>query len=150
MANPNFGALSVRRTTGRKVRIGVASTAMWVIRTEPCTSSTRICHTPSTVTLSSLTLPGPEFAPPRTQRASVGISGAIARATTLHLSATVRHTDFLPRRHDLNLSAAPTTVDRYDRPIYGTLTKQGSMVSVVPGSNRLFPTFDLAQCRRCV
>ncbi len=99
--------------------------------------------TSSTVTLSSLTLPGPEFAPPRTQRASAGISGAIARATTLHLSATVRHTDFLPRRHDLNLSAAPTTVDRDDRPIYGTLTKQGSMVSVVPGSNRLFPNFDL-------
>ncbi len=92
---------------------------------------------------SALTLLGPEFRAPRSRRASFGISASLGKATTGHLAAVYRHTDFLPRRHDLNLNAAPTGRDQYGRPIYGTLTQEGSLVAAVPGSNRRFGEFDL-------
>ncbi|HEX7050784.1 MAG TPA: TonB-dependent receptor [Longimicrobiales bacterium] len=91
----------------------------------------------------ALTLLGPDFMPPRTARASFGITRRLGENAALHLSAALRRTDFLPRRHDLNLAQAPAATDQYGRPVYGTLVKQGALLAPEPGSNRRFPGFDL-------
>jgi Carboxypeptidase regulatory-like domain len=90
----------------------------------------------------TLTLLGPKFQAPRTSRASFGIDRRLGDFAALHVSATVRRTDFLPIRQDLNLLTAPASVDQYGRPIYGQLVKQGGLLAALPGSNRRFPGFD--------
>lgn len=90
-----------------------------------------------------LTLLGPDFQPPRTSRASLGVTRLFPNRTAVHLSGSYRYTDHLPRRRDLNLPLAPATRDQHGRPIYGTLVKQGSLLTVQPGSNRRFDDFDL-------
>ena len=88
-----------------------------------------------------LTLFGPDFAPPRSTRASLGLSRL--GGTSVHVSASYRHTDFLPSRRDLNLLASPSGQDQYGRPVFGDLEQQGSLVAVTPGSNRRFTGFDV-------
>ena len=90
-----------------------------------------------------LSLLGPEFQGPRTSRVNLGISKLFPDRTALHISGTYRYTDHLARRHDLNLVVAPTTVDQYGRPVYGTLVQQGSLLAVEPGTNRRFEDFSL-------
>lgn len=90
-----------------------------------------------------LALIGPKFMPPRTARASVGITRSLGAATALHLSGTYRNTVFLPRRHDLNLLPGAVAQDQYGRPIHGELVQQGGLVAAEPGSNRRFPEFDV-------
>jgi hypothetical protein len=90
-----------------------------------------------------LTLLGPKFYPPRTGRASLGLSWLFDAATAFHVSGAYRFTDHLPRRADLNLAASPSSVDQYGRPVYGTLVQQGSLITVEPLSNRRFPSFGL-------
>lgn len=90
-----------------------------------------------------LTLLGPDFRAPRSARFSLGISRALGRAAVLRLAGIYRHTDFLPRRHDINLLQAPAGRDQYGRPLYGTLVQQGSALVATPRSNRRFPGFDL-------
>jgi len=89
----------------------------------------------------ALALMGPEFRPPSTTRASLGVSRL--GATAVHLSGTYRQTEYLPSRRDLNRLPAPAAYDQYGRPIYGELVKQGGAVMVVPGTNRRFPSFDI-------
>ncbi|MBI1722500.1 MAG: TonB-dependent receptor [Gemmatimonadetes bacterium] len=91
----------------------------------------------------ALTLLHPEFGPPRTGRLSLGISRALPSRLTLHVQGVYRHTDYLPRRRDLNLLPAPTARDQYGRAVFGALTQLGEIVSANPGSNRRFTTFDL-------
>ncbi len=90
-----------------------------------------------------LTLLGPKFYPPRTGRASLGLSWLFDAATAVNISGAYRFTDHLPRRADLNLALSPSSVDQYGRPIYGTLVQQGSLITVEPLSNRRFPSFGL-------
>jgi hypothetical protein len=90
-----------------------------------------------------LTLLGPDFKPPRTRRASLGVTRLFADRTAAHLSGSYRYTDHLPRRSGLNLPLAPATRDQDGRPMYGTPVKQGSLLTVEPGSNRRFNDFDL-------
>ncbi len=90
-----------------------------------------------------LTLLGPDFDPPRTGRASLGVTRLLPDGTALHVAGNYRLTDNLPRRDDLNRTLAPTAQDQHGRPIYGTLVKQGSLLGVEPGSNRRFSEFDL-------
>lgn len=90
----------------------------------------------------NLTLLGPDFQPPRSSRLTVGLSQALGRGAGLHISGSYRHTDFLPRRHDLNLLPAPSGFDQYGRPLYGTLQQEGGLLGPLPGSNRRFPGFD--------
>jgi hypothetical protein len=90
-----------------------------------------------------LSLLGPGFQPPRTGRASLGVTRLFPDRTAIHLSGTYRYTDHLPQRHDLNRPLAPTARDQHGRPIYGTLVKQGSLLAADPGSNRRFSDFDL-------
>ena len=90
-----------------------------------------------------LTVLGPDYGPPRTGRASVGISRLFDDRTAVHLSGSYRYTDFIPRRRDINLAQAPSGQDQYGRPIYGTLVQEGSLLAVQPRTNRRFPNFSL-------
>ncbi len=88
-----------------------------------------------------LTLFGDRHAPPRTARALIGITGN-AGGMGLRLTGVYRHTDFLTRRRDLNLSPAPRARDQYGRVIYGALLQEGGLLGPRPGSNRRFAAFD--------
>jgi hypothetical protein len=89
----------------------------------------------------SVTLLGPQYAPPQTVRARFGITGNVG-GTILRLQSAYRHTDFLPLRRDLNLATSSRGRDQDGRVIYGTLTKAGTLVGPVPGTNRRFSAFD--------
>jgi hypothetical protein len=91
----------------------------------------------------TLTMLGPDFEGPRTQRLALGITRRLGAWST-SVSGVYRHTDFLARRRDLNLTASPTGADQHGRPLYGTLEQVGSLVTVTPGSNRRFGAFDAA------
>lgn len=84
----------------------------------------------------------PGASAPRSTRASFGVSGILGGGVVLHLGTAYRHTDFLVRRHDLNLLPVPAARDQYGRPVYGTLVQDGAALAATPGSNRRFPTFD--------
>ena len=88
---------------------------------------------------SRMTLLGPDFEAPRSSRVGFSLSHAVG-LTALHLSAAYRHTDFLPRRTDLNRLPAPSGVDQYGRPLYGTIVQQGSLLAAQ--ANQRFTTFD--------
>ncbi len=90
-----------------------------------------------------LTLFGPDLEPPRSGRASLGVTRLFPDGTAVHVAGNYRFTDRLPRRDDLNRPLAPTARDQHGRAIFGTLVKQGSLLAVEPGSNRRFSDFDL-------
>lgn len=90
-----------------------------------------------------LTLLGPDFEAPRSSRGSFGISRYFGRGGAVHVSTSVRHTDFLPRRADLNRLPAPAGQDQHGRPLWGGLVQQGGLLVADPGSNRRFGQFDL-------
>lgn len=89
----------------------------------------------------TLTLLGSRFEAPRTQRLSLAVQRNVG-PWTAYVSGVYRHTDFLTRRTDLNLPAAPTGVDQYGRPLYGRLEQFGSLLVAELGSNRRFGGFD--------
>lgn len=89
-----------------------------------------------------LTLLGPGFDAPSTSRVGGGFSLAIDDATALQLSASVRRTENLPRRTDLNLIQSAAFRDQDNRPVYGELRKFGGLVVAEPGSNRRFEEYD--------
>jgi hypothetical protein len=82
---------------------------------------------------------GPSFEAPRSTRLGLSLSRLLGSAA-LHLSAAYRHTDFLPRRTDLNRVAAPAGADQYGRPLWGTLVQQGSLLAAQV--NRRFAGID--------
>ena len=47
-----------------------------------------------------------------------------------------------PHRTDLNLVTEAAGSDQFDRPVFGQLAQQGSVLTSVPGSNRQFAEFD--------
>jgi hypothetical protein len=94
------------------------------------------------VTGPALTFLNSGFEPPRTGRASLSIARALGSGASLQLAGLYRHTDFLPRRSDLNLAPTPQLHDQFARPIYGTLQQYGSMLMATPGSNRRFSDYD--------
>ncbi|MCH7876563.1 MAG: TonB-dependent receptor, partial [Gemmatimonadetes bacterium] len=57
-----------------------------------------------------LTLIAPGLEPPRSGKASFGVTRAFGRSTAFHVSTSFRHTDFLPRRRDLNLLPSPAAM----------------------------------------
>ncbi|MGH7674384.1 MAG: hypothetical protein ACREMV_03850, partial [Gemmatimonadales bacterium] len=90
-----------------------------------------------------LTLLEPEFQGPVTTRFHLGVGHPLGTGAVVHVAGVYRHTDYLPRRSDLNRPTAPTTADQYGRPVYGTLVQEGGLLAATPGSNRRFPEFDL-------
>jgi hypothetical protein len=95
------------------------------------------------VTGQTLTLLSQAFAPPRTSRIALGINRSLTTDIDVDVAGAYRHTDFLPRRADLNLRPAPGATDQYGRTLYGTLVQEGSLLAASPGSNRRFSGFDL-------
>lgn len=89
-----------------------------------------------------LTLFDNEYRVPRTSKWDLALSHAFGRIT-MEVSGSYHHSDFLPRRSDLNLFSNATGHTSEGRPIYGSLVKQGGMVSPAPGSNRRFAGFDM-------
>lgn len=83
-----------------------------------------------------------EYRVPRSSKWDLAIGHAL-RGMTIELAGSYHHTDYLPRRTDLNLVNAATGQTAEGRPIYGSLTKQGGMISPTVGSNRRFSGFDL-------
>jgi hypothetical protein len=86
---------------------------------------------------------GDGYRVPRTTKWDLALSHAFPGRINVEISGLYHHTDFLPRRTDLNLVSASTGQTSEGRPLYGSLVKQGGMVSPVVGSNRRFPNFDL-------
>ncbi len=83
-----------------------------------------------------------KFRAPRTAKAEAGLEGLIGSGITLQVNGGYYHTDYLPRRLDLN---RPTGLGltTEGRPLFGTLAKSAGLVYAVPGSNRRFADFDL-------
>ena len=99
-------------------------------------------NTAAPVTGPVLTLLNSGFQAPRTGRADIGIARELRKGVSLEVEGQYRHTDFLPRRSDLNLSSSTQWTDQYGRPVYGTLQQFGGMLAATPGSNRSFSGFD--------
>ncbi|NJD20055.1 MAG: hypothetical protein FIA95_12340 [Gemmatimonadetes bacterium] len=89
-----------------------------------------------------LTLLGPDIRPPRTSTLEGGLNQQLGGGWTLHASGTLRETEFLPRRRDLNLPLYPLAADAHGREILGDLRKLGAAVSPAVASNRRFDGFD--------
>lgn len=89
----------------------------------------------------TLTMLAPDFAAPRTQRLSLGLTHRAGSWST-SISGVYRNTDFLTRRRDLNLPAASVGSDQFGRPLYGSLQKAQTLVGVTAQSNRRFAQFD--------
>jgi hypothetical protein len=132
--DPAVMAEVITRSVGIGMRRGVGTLGGWP--SAPTDAAAPIVG-------AQLSLLGPDFRPPRTTRASFGISVDAGSGTVVHASGTYRHTDYLARRFDVNLQFAPTGQDQYGRPIYGNLLQQGSMLTVEPRSNRRFSEFDV-------
>lgn len=90
-----------------------------------------------------LTLFDNDYRVPRTSKWDLALSHAFGGRIAVEVSGSYHHTDFLPRRADLNLLSSASGHTSEGRPTYGTLVKQGGLVSPAPGSNRRFTGFDL-------
>jgi hypothetical protein len=90
-----------------------------------------------------LTLFSDTYRAPRSAKFDLGISRAAASGMTVLLTGSYGHSDYLLRRVDLNRPAASARTTQEGRPVYGTLVKQGGLISPAPKSNRRFDDFDL-------
>lgn len=115
-------------------RLGIGEMSAWPLPPS-ATSAPSVGRT--------LTMLGPDFEGPRTERMALGITRRLGEWSA-SVSGVYRHTSFIARRRDLNLPAAPVGADQYGRPLYGVLQQVGAIVTPVPGSNRRFGEFDAA------
>lgn len=90
-----------------------------------------------------LTLFDDEYRNSRTSKWDLSISHGFGGRFSLEVAGTYHHTDFIPRRQDLNLVGGSSGQTQEGRRIYGTLVKQGGMLSPLPGSNHRFGNFDM-------
>ncbi len=96
----------------------------------------------SVTTRPTLTFFGPDVRRPRTSSADVSLTQALGARTTVSVSGGYRHADYLLRRDDLNLPAAPLSTSSDGRAVYGTLRQYGGVIGAARGSNRRFDEFD--------
>jgi hypothetical protein len=134
VVDPSLLAELVTHSGSQQVRRGVGVLSAWPGTPDSASAPVRS---------PDLALLGPDFQAPRSKRVVLTVTGGLSPGTVLRLSAAYRHTDFLPRRHDLNRPLAPSGTDQYGRPLSGPLVQQGSLVEVSPGANRRFQGFDL-------
>jgi hypothetical protein len=90
-----------------------------------------------------LTLFNSGYQDPRTAKWDLSLSHGLPGRISIELAGAYHHTDYLPRRTDLNRLPSPTGTTQEGRPVFGTLVQQGGMLSAAPGSNRRFSGFDL-------
>lgn len=90
-----------------------------------------------------LTLFSPDYHAPRSAKFDFGISRSIAGGTSVSLGGSYGHTDYFLRRSDLNRAETGGRTTQDGRPVFGTLVKQGGLVTAAPKSNRRFGDYDL-------
>ncbi len=90
-----------------------------------------------------LTLFSDSYRTPRAYKLGLGISRGLQRGVTLHLTGAYHHSEFLPRRVDLNRSPVPSGETQEGRTVYGTLVQRGGLIVAEPESNRRFDGYDL-------
>jgi hypothetical protein len=90
----------------------------------------------------TLVVLGPKFRGPRTTRAFGSVTLMLGAQGAISAGVTVRRTEFLPQRVDLNLQPVASSQDQFERPIYGRLEKRGSLLIAEPDSNRRFGGFE--------
>ncbi|HPF62589.1 MAG TPA: carboxypeptidase-like regulatory domain-containing protein [Gemmatimonadales bacterium] len=90
----------------------------------------------------SLALFGDELRTPRGFTLEGMLRHALPGGTTLSLTGSYRHTDYLLRRADLNRPAAPLATTGDLRPVWGQLEQVGALVAPTPGSNARFEDYD--------
>lgn len=120
-------ALSTMATEVRYAGAGVA----WPDGTEPAGATA----------LPTLTLLGPGLRAPRSTTMFVGVRQSLTPSLRVLVQAAVRRTDFLMRRRNLNLPVTPAFEDPYGRAVFGTLDKDGSLVTATGDDARRFPEF---------
>lgn len=103
----------------------------WPAATVPSGPSTR----------STLTLFGPETRAPRSIDAGVAVARDLPGGWSVHAGASFRRTDFLLRRRNLNLPLTPQADDPNGRGIYGTLQKDGALVTATGDDVLRFDSF---------
>lgn len=91
--------------------------------------------------LPMLALLGPDVRPPRSLRASAGLVREIGGGLSVHLAGDFRRTDFLLRRRNLNLAQTPAATDQFSRDVFGTLSKDGALLTATGSDARRFPAF---------
>ena len=91
--------------------------------------------------LPTLSLLGPDTRPPRSLRATVGAVREVGGGLSVHVSGDYRRTDFLMRRRDLNLTLTPSATDQFAEGVYGTLDKDGALLTATGSEARRFPAF---------
>jgi hypothetical protein len=90
----------------------------------------------------TLSILGPEFRAPRSDRGTLGLGMALGSAVSLDLAASYSRTTGLPRRTDLNRLPGVVERDQAGRPIYGELVQDGGLLYARPASNRRFSDYD--------
>lgn len=90
----------------------------------------------------SMSIVGPEARAPQSSRVTAGLVQQLTDRWSLYVGGAARRTDFLPRRRNLNLAVEPTALDANGRAVYGTLVKDGALVTADPASMRRFSQFD--------
>lgn len=89
----------------------------------------------------SMTLLGPDTRAPLTTNFSLGLVQRLAPSTSLFARGSMRRTDFLSRRRNLNVPIVPQALDPNGRWIYGSLAQDGAMVSTTSDDARRFAGF---------
>ena len=84
-----------------------------------------------------------DYKAPRTFKAELGVTRAMASGFTLQIAGGYYHTDYLLRRNNLNRLQVQVAETDEGRPVYGGLAKRGGLLQATPGSNRRFEGFDI-------
>jgi len=92
-------------------------------------------------TLPTLTLLGPDTRAPRSIEGRAGLVQRLIGGWSLYVGGALRRTDFLVRRRNLNLPVIPQNADPNGRGIYGTLQKEGALVTATGTDARRFTQF---------
>ncbi len=90
----------------------------------------------------SLSLFGPDLVPPRTTHGVLGFAHRFGDATTLRIAGSIRQTQFLLRRADLNRPVSPSTTTADGRPVLAPLVADGGLVEPDLSTWRRFPAYD--------
>ncbi|MCH7991843.1 MAG: TonB-dependent receptor, partial [Gemmatimonadetes bacterium] len=91
--------------------------------------------------LPTLTLFGPDTRAPRSTNMSAALTQRMGDGLSVYVRASVRRTDFLMRRRNLNLPIVAQGADPNGRRILGTLRQDGSLITTTTDDARRFAGF---------
>lgn len=90
---------------------------------------------------SMVTILGPDTRPPRSLHLSAGVIQRLTPTIALFLRGSLRRTDFLLRRRNLNVAPGGTVRDPYTRVVHGDLLKNSGVVVTLDPDARQFRQF---------